>query len=230
MSVSIKHEREWLESKPEAITNFAEIANTLADKLIINKQKMIDNFVSVMATSKYENSLSKYRGNNLLSDLYRQGMNNKTSMTQTTKNKIRDQVSSSRRVQNFVVKMNRFAAVVPTLIGALPPYTGFENRRKQEESVAVNHLLGVFGAGVSNAPTPYNVLANYLINNFNWIPINPQGGASGQNVPGNYLMIGSHKIPLPTTQEEHSPNNLEKLYPPEYLTQIIQWIKEENDK
>ena len=69
--IAEKWNREWIQAKPTAITNYVAVASTLAQKAIDAKQKMIDNFVAVMATTKYEDRLAQYVGTDLMGNAYR---------------------------------------------------------------------------------------------------------------------------------------------------------------
>ena len=79
--IADKWNREWIQAKPTAILNYVAIASTLAQKAIDAKQKMIDNFVAVMATTRYEDRLQQYVGTDLMGNAYTGALEAITELT-----------------------------------------------------------------------------------------------------------------------------------------------------
>ena len=98
--IADKFAREWIESKATAITNYSAIAGELATRAIAAKQKMIDNFATAMATTKYEDRLAIYEGNTLMQDAYTQALDAKIAITDAEKLKIQNDVALKRALRD----------------------------------------------------------------------------------------------------------------------------------
>ena len=81
VQIAEKWNREWIQAKPTAITNYVAIASTLAQKAIDAKQTMIDNFIAVMATTRYEDRLQQYVGTDLMGNAYTGALEAITELT-----------------------------------------------------------------------------------------------------------------------------------------------------
>lgn len=95
-----KFAREWLESKPTAITNYSAVANALAGRAIAAQATMITRWTAAVtgATSKWRVALQRYVGNNKMETLYTQKLNSITEITDAQKAKI----SASVTVKQFL--------------------------------------------------------------------------------------------------------------------------------
>lgn len=91
-----KFSREWLEAKGTAITNYVAISNQLASRTIAAKAKMIENFTTAMAGSKFEDRLEPYVGSALMGNAYNQALTAKTAITEAEQLKVATDITLKR--------------------------------------------------------------------------------------------------------------------------------------
>ena len=217
-NIADKFEREWLQSKPTAITGYSDVANTLAQKAINNKQKMITNFLTVMATSKYEDSLRKYVGNNLLADLYNQGVTAKTSFTDTQKQKFQRSLLDQRNVINVLQSYILFQDLfdLPNLV--IPRYSGIPKRLNQEISVIANNFLHDFGNTRTSFTFILPKIHTFAIPKLNWKYRDNVASGQSDNNGNDYIIVKGHKIDIITESNTlNFQDTLDKYFSPEKI-------------
>ena len=87
-----KFAREWLQSKPTAIANYAAVASTLASKAIAQQATLLANFTTAVQNGSWAAGLRKYAGNDRMEQLYTEKLNSITAITDAEKLKIENSV------------------------------------------------------------------------------------------------------------------------------------------
>ena len=197
-----KFEREWLDTKPTAIINYSEIANTLAGKIVASKSKMIQNFLTAISLGKYEKGLNDYIGNDLMGNAFRDGMNAKTKMTDSEKTKIYKGVIRLRELTQLMEHVASNPQDYIFFYKAVPKYQGLLQRRNMEISLGVGNTLkltGIHDASVFNVVFTW---ANYMAKNLDWQYLEPgeSAGASGSSNPNTNN--NNNIIPKDITRED----------------------------
>ena len=97
-----KFEREWLQAKPQAITNYNAVASTLAAKSSRRIRAMRDFCIEAIQSGKWEQKLSKYVGNDLMANAYKQKLDNITVITQASKERVANTVDKKQQLMSRV--------------------------------------------------------------------------------------------------------------------------------
>ena len=168
--IADKFEREWLEAKEGAIEGYTQVASTLAQKAIDAKQTMINNFVAVMATSKYEDRLAPYVGSNLMETAYTQAMNAKVAITDAEKLKLQRDVELKRALSaNFIATIAIYKA--QTEVGEVIPPVGLPDNALTPMLVqGVNANQFNLSAG-STPQAIYEATKEYMVEFLGWTKI-----------------------------------------------------------
>ncbi len=101
--IADKFANEWLDAKADAIINYGNVANSLAQRAINAKEKMIANFDAVMATTKFEDRLQPYVGTALMENAYTQALDAKIAITEAEKLKVEKDVTLKRALASNIV-------------------------------------------------------------------------------------------------------------------------------
>lgn len=161
-----KFAREWLEAKPEAITNYVAIASTIAQRTIDSKQKMIDNFTAVMATQKFENRLRRYVGNELMGNAYSQALNGKAAITDAEKLKVQNDITLKRALgQNIDATLTLYKNAASGNVTVPPGITDVGLRTMLIQGINAEQWT------LDSKSTPqaiYEATASYMQNNLGW--------------------------------------------------------------
>ena len=96
-----KFARNWLKSKPKAITGYAEVADTLAQSAINNQDKLLSKFQESVNSGKWANKLRPYINNDRMAKAYEEKVNLVTNFSETSLNAFE---YNTRLQRNFAKK------------------------------------------------------------------------------------------------------------------------------
>lgn len=168
--IAAKFEREWLESKADAILNYTAISSGLAQKTIDAKQKMITNFATVMATSKFEDRLAPYVGTALMGDAYGQALDAKTIITDAEKLKVEVDVTLKR---SLAIGLDAVIVVykAQTVSGEVTVPVGVADAGLKSMLIQGVNSNQYRLSSASTAQQTYNLTKDYMASTLGWITI-----------------------------------------------------------
>ena len=173
-----KFAREWLESKPDAIINYNLVASQLASKLIASKEKLVSNFLTVMNTTKFEDKLSLYVDNDKMGNAYKDGVNAKTSFSQSQLNKVENSISLSRVIQETLIQLVNLGIMNPILFNfPVPQYDNKPQRFNWELAFVGEKIKGLYPYKTA-FQIPFDDIGDLYVRYLGWV--RPLAGGQSQ--------------------------------------------------
>ena len=181
---SSKFSREWLESKPDAIINYTNIARSLAEKILESKDKLISNWLDIMKTTKFEDRLSKYKDNELMGNAYKDGVNAKVGFSEQQLRKVRFSIEDQRFLMTQLQEFLFVAWQNNDTYRAYPKYPKiFHSRFNTEVRIGLNFVYLSRRNSINDFFDFDSAYDQYMIDNFSF----NKGDINGNNSMSNRL-------------------------------------------